>query len=112
MRIAWPPDKSAYWNIIFFISHPKHMVWVLIRIICLSNCEIHGVNECPVVLIYRKYILTLTLCYFWELLIQFIIIPAMVFPGELLRTFTHLDLTGLEQLCSLNCLEGLLTFVF
>ena len=24
-----PPDKSAYWKIIFFISHPKHMLWVL-----------------------------------------------------------------------------------
>ena len=21
-----PPDKSAYWKIIFFISHPKHVV--------------------------------------------------------------------------------------
>ena len=21
-----PPDKSAYWKIIFFISHPKHFV--------------------------------------------------------------------------------------
>ena len=26
-----PPDKSAYWKIIFFISHPKHMLWVLKR---------------------------------------------------------------------------------
>ena len=24
-----PPDKSAYWKIMFFISHPKHMFWVL-----------------------------------------------------------------------------------
>ena len=24
-----PPDKSAYWKIMFFISHPKHMLWVL-----------------------------------------------------------------------------------
>ena len=24
-----PPDKSAYWKIIFFISHPKHMLSVL-----------------------------------------------------------------------------------
>ena len=24
-----PPDKSAYWKSIFFISHPKHMLWVL-----------------------------------------------------------------------------------
>ena len=69
-------------------------------------------NECPVVLIYHKYILPLTLCHFWEILTQFIIIPNTVFPGELLRTFTRLDLIRLEQLCSFNCLEGLLTFVF
>ena len=24
-------SKSEYWKIIFFISHPKHMLWVLIR---------------------------------------------------------------------------------
>ena len=23
--------KSVYWKIIFFISHPKHMLWVLKR---------------------------------------------------------------------------------
>ena len=23
------PDKSAYWKTIFFISHPKHLLWVL-----------------------------------------------------------------------------------
>ena len=22
----WPPDKSAHWKTIFFISHPKHML--------------------------------------------------------------------------------------
>ena len=26
-----PPDKSVYWKIIFFISHPKHMLLVLKR---------------------------------------------------------------------------------
>ena len=26
-----PPDKSAYWKTIFFIFHPKHMLWVLKR---------------------------------------------------------------------------------
>ena len=25
------PDKSLYWKTIFFISHPKHMLWVLKR---------------------------------------------------------------------------------
>ena len=25
-KTARPPDKSVYWNIIFFISHPKHSV--------------------------------------------------------------------------------------
>ena len=24
-----PPDKSVYWKTIFFIFHPKHMLWVL-----------------------------------------------------------------------------------
>ena len=23
---GWPPDKSVYWNIIFLISQPKHVV--------------------------------------------------------------------------------------
>ena len=26
-----PPDKSTYWKIIFLISEPKHMFWVLKR---------------------------------------------------------------------------------
>ena len=26
-----PPDKNAYWEIIFHISQPKHMLWVLKR---------------------------------------------------------------------------------
>ena len=25
------PDKNAYWKSTFFISHPKHMLWVLKR---------------------------------------------------------------------------------
>ena len=32
-----PPDKSAYWEIIFFISHPKHMLWVLKRTVSLRR---------------------------------------------------------------------------
>ena len=32
-----PPDKSAYWTIIFFISHPKHMLWVLKRTISMRR---------------------------------------------------------------------------
>ena len=28
-ELTRPPDKSAYWKIIFFISHVKHMLWVL-----------------------------------------------------------------------------------
>ena len=27
----WPLDKREYWNIIFLISQPKHMLWVLKR---------------------------------------------------------------------------------
>ena len=30
-----PPDKSAYWKTIFFISHPKHMLWVLKRTVSM-----------------------------------------------------------------------------
>ena len=32
-----PPDKSAYGKIIFFISHPKHMLWVLKRTISMRR---------------------------------------------------------------------------
>ena len=30
-----PPDKSVIWKIIFFISHPKHMLWVLKRTVSM-----------------------------------------------------------------------------
>ena len=30
-----PPDKSAYWKIIFVISHPKHILWVLKRTVSI-----------------------------------------------------------------------------
>ena len=31
--LGWirPPDKSVYWKIVFFITHPKHMLWVLVE---------------------------------------------------------------------------------
>ena len=32
-----PPDKSAYWKIIFFISHQKNMLWVLKRTVSLRR---------------------------------------------------------------------------
>ena len=32
-----PPDKSAYWKTIFFISHPKHMLWVLERTVSMRQ---------------------------------------------------------------------------
>ena len=32
-----PPDKSAYWKTIFFISHPKHMLWVLKRTVSVRR---------------------------------------------------------------------------
>ena len=32
-----PPDKSAYWKIIIFISHPKHMLWVLKRTVSMRQ---------------------------------------------------------------------------
>ena len=32
-----PPDKSAYWKIIFFISHPKYTLWVLKRTVSMRR---------------------------------------------------------------------------
>ena len=32
-----PPDKSVYWKISFFISHPKHMLWVLKRTVSMKR---------------------------------------------------------------------------
>ena len=31
------PDKSVYWKTIFFISHPKHMLWVLKRTVSMRQ---------------------------------------------------------------------------
>ena len=31
------PDKSAYWNIIFLIFQPKHMLWVLKRTVSMTR---------------------------------------------------------------------------
>ena len=31
VSVFWVLDTSAYWRTIFFISHPKHMMWVLKR---------------------------------------------------------------------------------
>ena len=30
-HLCMPLDKSAYWKIIYLISHTKHMLWVLKR---------------------------------------------------------------------------------
>ena len=32
-----PLDKSANWKISFFISHPKHMLWVLKRTVSMRR---------------------------------------------------------------------------
>ena len=32
-----PPDKSAYWKNIFFISHPKYMLWVHKRTVSMRR---------------------------------------------------------------------------
>ena len=32
-----PPDKSVYWKIIFFISHPKHMFWIPKRTVLMRQ---------------------------------------------------------------------------
>ena len=37
MLTARPPDKSAYWKIIFFVSRPNHMLWVLKRTVSLRR---------------------------------------------------------------------------
>ena len=31
------PDKSVYWKFIFFISHPKQMLWVLKRTVSMRR---------------------------------------------------------------------------
>ena len=36
-----PPYKSAYWNAIFFISHPKHRFWVLKRTVSVRRSFEH-----------------------------------------------------------------------
>ena len=35
--VVRPPDKSAYWKTIFFISHPKHMLWALKRTVSMRR---------------------------------------------------------------------------
>ena len=35
--LARPPDKSVWLKIIFFISHPKHMLWVLKRTVSMRR---------------------------------------------------------------------------
>ena len=37
MHIYGPPGKSVYWKNIFFISHPKHMLWVLKRSVSIRR---------------------------------------------------------------------------
>ena len=37
-----PSDKSVYWKIIFFISHPKHRLWVLKRTISKHMFKVMG----------------------------------------------------------------------
>ena len=37
IQLFRPPDKSAYWKTIFFISHTKHMLWVLKRTVSMRR---------------------------------------------------------------------------
>ena len=37
IRNHWPPDKSAYLKIIFLISQPKRMLWVLKRTVSMRR---------------------------------------------------------------------------
>ena len=36
-QMSKPPDKSVYWKTIFFISHPKHMLRVVKRIVSMRR---------------------------------------------------------------------------
>ena len=36
-KLDRPPDESAYLKIIFFISHPKHMLWVHKRTVSMRR---------------------------------------------------------------------------
>ena len=36
-ELGRPLDKSVYWKTIFFISHPKHMLWVLKRTVSMRQ---------------------------------------------------------------------------
>ena len=36
-NIDRPPDTSASWKSVFFISHPKHMLWVLKRTVSMRR---------------------------------------------------------------------------
>ena len=42
IQLVRPPDKSVYWKIIFFISHPKHMLWVLKRTVSMRQSIEHS----------------------------------------------------------------------
>ena len=35
IHVTRPSDKSVYWKIVFFISHPKHILWVLKRTVSM-----------------------------------------------------------------------------
>ena len=35
--VSRAPDKRMYWKTIFFISHPKHMLWVLKRTVSMRR---------------------------------------------------------------------------
>ena len=37
VELPRPPDKSAYRKISFFISHPKHMLWILKRTVSMRR---------------------------------------------------------------------------
>ena len=37
IRVSRTPDKSVYWKTIFFISHPKHLLWVLKRTLSMRR---------------------------------------------------------------------------
>ena len=53
-----PPDKSVYWKTIFFISHPKHMLWVLKRTVSMFKLMDKKIIAivCSLKLLIRNYV--------------------------------------------------------
>ena len=47
------PDKSVYWSSIFFIYHPKHMLWVLKRTVSIRRFFEHPKHKLKLIGKYK-----------------------------------------------------------